>query len=170
MTLATGTDETEAAPQSLHLNHFAFPLCVLFVWGFFAMYPHAPRNSFAAVSASERSALSCKARGQHCSQISPVHFRPQPLTPGTPASVQAPNTGPGATSRADWKELWAVSSSWSPGIPRKVLSESLLQNLEAAEVCTDGHCFPHGADSVVHWKSLPPGSPGREQTAQSSAG
>lgn len=80
--------------------------------------------------------------------------------------VQAPSIGPEATSRGSWKELWAIRSSLNPGNPRKVLSESLLLDLEAAAVYTDGHCLPHGVDSAVNWKPLTLWSSGGEQAAQ----
>lgn len=166
--------ETEAAPQSLHLNHLLFFFSFFLFFYFFFTFCNVLTHQGTALlqSLPQRNLLSSarpEANTAHkshpCIQTSASDPPPAPSI-GCDLPTPAQEPLPEVTGRS----CGQFCSSWSPSSPRKVLFESLLQNLEAAAVCTDGRCCPLGAGSVVHWKSPPPGSPGKEPTAQSSVG
>lgn len=77
VTMAMGTDER----QRLHHSHCTSTTCL-----FLCNAPTCQGTASLQSLPQEESTFSYKARGQRCSQISPVRVRPQPLTPGTPAS------------------------------------------------------------------------------------
>lgn len=104
--------ETEAAPQSLHLNHLLFFFSFFLFFYFFFTFCNVLTHQGTALlqSLPQRNLLSSarpEANTAHKSHPC-IQTSASDPPPGTQHRVRPPNTGPGATSRGNWKELWAV--------------------------------------------------------------